>query len=203
MMLKLFARSHRRAIIRALYGVIVAQARAPGFYTGYGVPDTVEGRFDMIVLHLLLLLRRLRSEPDAIRRLGQEVFDLFCTDMDHSLREIGIGDLAVPKHMRRLGEAFYGRAAAYDRALASSRNEELVAALARNVFSGAASGPGSPDRVRPAPRRLAAYVRATESSLAGQEGAAIARAELSWPDLHTISMTGAMTGVAASLSATP
>ena len=88
--------------IEGVYGMIVAQARSPSFYRDYGVPDTVDGRFDMIVLHLVLVLRRLRqSQSQAqiranVPALGQQIFDRFCRDMDHNFREMGIGDLAVP-----------------------------------------------------------------------------------------------------------
>src|ERR1043165_607987 len=121
--------------IAAPYGAIVAQAREPRFYAAYGVPDTVLGRFDLLVLHLALLLRRLR-EGDATRALAQGVFDAFCRDMDHNLREMGISDQGVPHQMRRVGEAFYGRARAYDAALAEGADDALVQALARNVYAG-------------------------------------------------------------------
>jgi len=178
-MFRIFARHQQADTIRALYGVIVAQARAPGFYATYLVPDTVGGRFDMIVLHLALVLRRLRREPTELGAFGQSVFDLFCTDMDHSLREMGVGDLAVPKHMRRLGEAFYGRACAYDRPLDANGEEVLAPTLARNVFStGGAISPGAV--------RLASYVRAAEACLNSQLGAAIATGVLRFPDPDTI-----------------
>src|SRR5215216_2008709 len=110
--------------IAALYGAIVAQARHAEFYQNCAVPDTVLGRFDMIVLHLVLVLRRLRdgaaahSAPHSApqRAAAQGVFDAFCRDMDDNLREMGIGDQAVPDQMRRVGEAFYGRAQAYEAA---------------------------------------------------------------------------------------
>ena len=117
MILRLFRRTPRDASIAALYGMIVAQARSPAFYRIYGVPDTVNGRLDMIVLHLVLLLRRLAGRATPLRALGQALFDRFCRDMDDNLREMGVGDLAVPKEMRRIGEAFYGRQAAYGAAL--------------------------------------------------------------------------------------
>ena len=117
MIFPLFRRSARPGTISALYGAIVAQARLPAFYRDYGVPDTVEGRFELIVLHLALLLERIGQEP-GLRGVGQGVFDRFCQDMDDNLREIGIGDLAMPKHMRRVRAAFYGRAQAYREALA-------------------------------------------------------------------------------------
>jgi cytochrome b pre-mRNA-processing protein 3 len=96
----------------------VAQARLPCFYREYGVPDTVNGRFDLLVLHLAIVLDRL-AEGSELRAIGQALFDRFCEDMDDNLREIGIGDLSVPREMQRIGEAFYGRAQAYRSALAS------------------------------------------------------------------------------------
>src|ERR1700739_217780 len=113
MKFQLFASRPTNSTIDAVYGAIVAQARLPGFYLAYGVPDTVEGRFDMIVLHLVLLFRRLAREAE-FRELAQGIFDRFCNDMDHNLREMGVGDQSVPKEMRRLGEAFYGRAGVYE-----------------------------------------------------------------------------------------
>jgi cytochrome b pre-mRNA-processing protein 3 len=171
-------RSPRADTIRILYGVIVAQARTPAFYANYGVADTPAGRFDMIVLHLVLVVRRLRREPAPIRALGQGVFDLFCRDMDHSFREMGIGDLAVPKHMRRVAEAFYGRAAAYDEAIDRGEERQLAAVLARNIL---------PDVVIPsAARRLAAYVRAAIEELERQDAESFARARVSFPDPEAI-----------------
>src|SRR5262249_51919508 len=109
MIFHLFRRPPQDDTIASLYGTIVAQARAPVFYQIYGVPDTVNGRFEMIVLHAVLLLRRLSTEPEPGRVLGQRIFDRFCEDMDANLREMGVGDLAVPRTMKRFGEAFYGR----------------------------------------------------------------------------------------------
>jgi cytochrome b pre-mRNA-processing protein 3 len=108
----LFRRRVRSDTISALYGTIVAQARLPCFYREYGVPDTVNGRFDLLVLHLSVVLDRFADDPQ-LRELGQALFDHFCADMDCNLREMGVGDLSVPKHMQRVGEAFYGRAQAY------------------------------------------------------------------------------------------
>ena len=174
-------RSPRNATIHSLYGAIVAQARASAFYADYGVPDTPAGRFDMIVLHLALFVRRLWRESAPIRALGQGVFDLFCRDMDHNFREMGIGDLAVPKHMRRVAEAFYGRAAAYDAAIDNGEEDELAAALARNIF---------PDAVVPPAcgRRLAAYVRAATAALGRQDAESFARGLVSFPDPRGIAV---------------
>ena len=100
-----------RGTIEAIYGMIVTQAREPLFYRDLGVPDTVNGRFDLLVLHLWMVLHRLKSMEGAAD-LSQALFDHFCDDMDANLREMGVGDLTVPKRMRAFGEAFYGRPAA-------------------------------------------------------------------------------------------
>ena len=109
-----------RGTIEAIYGMIVTQAREPLFYRDLGVPDTVNGRFDLLVLHLWMVLRRLRPIEGGAD-LSQALFDRFCDDMDDNLREMGVGDLTVPKRMQAFGEAFYGRAAAYDLALDRGR----------------------------------------------------------------------------------
>jgi cytochrome b pre-mRNA-processing protein 3 len=166
----LFRRPDRS--IATLYGAIVAQARDARFYEAYGVPDTVPGRFDLLLLHLLLLLRRLR-EGDAT--LAQGVFDEFCRDMDHNLREMGIGDQGVPRQMRRVGEAFYGRAQAYDAALGAQGEGALADALARNVYAEAIE----PDV---AAIRLAAYVRAAAAALNAQPLEELARGVVRFPE---------------------
>ena len=157
---RLRSRNDPQAKIRALYGAIVAQARGPLFYGEYGVPDTVEGRFDMILLHVYLVWRRLsNSEPG--REVAQEVFDLFFQDMDESMRELGVGDLSVPKKVRAMGEAFYGRSGAYDAALKEATDDALSAALGRNIFD---NGEGTQN----AALRLAHYVRAADRALKEQ-----------------------------------
>ena len=94
MIFQLFRRTPGEHTIATLYGTIVAQARAPAFYQIYGVPDTVNGRFEMIVLHAVVLLNRLNAGEGTLRSLGQAIFDMFCSDMDGNLREMGVGDLA-------------------------------------------------------------------------------------------------------------
>jgi cytochrome b pre-mRNA-processing protein 3 len=180
MKFQLFMSRPAESTIDALYGAIVAQARSPDFYLAYCVPDTVDGRFDMIVLHLVLLFRRLAREPEITRALTQGVFDRFCLDMDHNLREMGVSDVAVPKQMRWLGEAFYGRAEAYERALSADAGaQSLISALARNVF--AEAGVSSPKA-----SRLAAYVLEAVRQLDTAEGAAIAAGALGFPDPGTV-----------------
>jgi cytochrome b pre-mRNA-processing protein 3 len=174
MIFPLFRRSKQPDTISALYGAIVAQARLPCFYQDYAVSDTVNGRFDLIVLHLALVLDRMAADP-ALRELGQSLFDRFCQDMDHNLREMGTSDIKVPKEMRRLGEAYYGRAQAYGAALAAPGEAVLAQALTRNIYNGK---PGNPD----APVRLAAYMRQTVRQMARQDAARIAVGHLSFPD---------------------
>ena len=170
MIFQFFRRTRDDPSIASLYGAIVAQARAKALYQRFGVPDTVNGRVEMILLHLVLLLRRLNEEPDGTP-LGQAVFDLFCQDMDDNLREMGVGDLAVPKEMRRIGEAFYGRQAAYIGALASSDPEPLVEVLKRNVLEG---GEGA--------EALAGYVRAAAQALAARNVKELRLGNLGFPD---------------------
>ena len=174
----MFTRRRPVATIPALYGTIVAQARSPIFYTEYAVPDTVNGRFDMIVLHLALLTDRTEIEGVELRMLGQDLFDHFCQEMDDNLREMGIGDLKVPKEMQKVAEAFYGRRVAYRSALAQTGDGALTAALVRNVYCGAV------DRA-PQASRLAAYVRTAVHALAAQTG--LRDGALAWPDPHAIS----------------
>jgi cytochrome b pre-mRNA-processing protein 3 len=143
-----------RGTIEAIYGMIVTQAREPMFYQDLGVPDTVNGRFDLILLHLWLLLRRLRTAADSAE-LSQALFDRFCEDMDDNLREMGVGDQTVPKRMRAFGEAFYGRTRAYDQAI-DEGSEALASAISRNILNGTELGQA---------QRLAAYVRVTDADL--------------------------------------
>jgi cytochrome b pre-mRNA-processing protein 3 len=166
MLLRSSRRRERQDSIERLYGAIVAQSRLPIFYARWGVPDTLEGRFDILVLHVHLLFRRLANESAEARAVAQGVFDRFVSDMDASLRELGVGDLAVPKRMRAMGEAFYGRAAAYDTALADADDKLLAGALMRNVYGGR-------DDARPFVRELAYYVRAAVRELMEQDAVRI------------------------------
>jgi cytochrome b pre-mRNA-processing protein 3 len=176
MILRLFRRTPRSASIAALYGMIVAQARSPWFYRDYGVPDTVNGRFEMIALHTVLLLRRLSDGSPDLRQVGQEVFDRFCDDMDASMREMGVGDLAVPKKMRRVGAAFYERQSEYQQALAATGSTALEAVLARKVFGAEAT----PDAGQA--ERLARYVREAADALAAQDETTLAAGSVGFPD---------------------
>ncbi len=127
-------RAERERRAATLYQSIVARSRATEFYEHYGVPDNLDGRFEMIVLHTFLVLNRLKRENQAAAPLAQALYDVFFLDMDESLREMGAGDLGVGKKVKRMAEAFSGRIAAYDGGLASSSGDALEDALRRNLY---------------------------------------------------------------------
>jgi cytochrome b pre-mRNA-processing protein 3 len=174
MIFSLFRRPMRADTISALYGTIVAHARLPCFYRDYEVADTVNGRFEVLILHLAVILDRLMTDPQT-GDIGQGLFDHFCSDMDDNLREMGVGDLAVPRQMQRVGEAFYGRAQAYREALALETQEMLTEAVERNVYENGASS-------RAAAARLAVYIRAVAAHLRDQPTASLLAGELDLPD---------------------
>lgn len=117
----------------ALYEAVVAQARQPAFYLRCGLPDSLDGRFEMIALHSFIVLRRLRALGEAADEVAQVFVDTLVLDLDRSLREMGVGDLGVGKRVKRMAAGFHGRITAYDQGLASGP-EELEAALRRNIF---------------------------------------------------------------------
>lgn len=145
------------------YRRVVEQARQPVFFTDYGIPDTVDGRFELICLHAFLYLHRLKAERPGANQLCQSFFDRMFADFDRALREMGIGDLSVGKHVKRMARAFYGRILAYEEGLAGD-DEILGAAFLRNVF-GTVQGPVA------GARALTAYVRSAVQALGGQSTA--------------------------------
>lgn len=172
-MFSLLRRNQPHPTIKRLYGAIVAQARHPAFYTDFGVPDTMEGRFELLLLHTFLVCHRLKGEPGTAKSASQELFDVFLDDMDRTLREMGIGDLSVPKRMKKIGQAFYGRTAAYDAAL-KNNDGGLATALARNVLE---ASPTDPSAVR-----LAAYARAAAEGLAAVKVSVLLAGEVVFPE---------------------
>jgi len=152
----LFARKPDKAKI--LYEAIVAAARQEKFYAQWGVPDTIDGRFEMISLHLFLVLDRLKEGGADTQKLRQQLTDTFFADMDRSLREMGVGDLSVGKKVRKMAEVFYGRVTAYAAAL--ERGGDVEAVLRRNIF---AELPGDDVTV------FASWVRDSRARLANQD----------------------------------
>ena len=161
-----------------LYGAAVAAARAPGYYLEYGVPDSLPGRFDLVGLHVALLIRRLRHDADvAGKDLAQAVFDAMFNDMDVSLREMGVGDMSIHRRVKTLWEAFNGRAQAYEAALDAGDATALAEVLLRNLWAEAAPGDAT------APARLAARAMALDAALASREMAALRQGRLEFPPL--------------------
>ncbi|MGI9356465.1 MAG: ubiquinol-cytochrome C chaperone family protein [Rhizobiaceae bacterium] len=121
-----------------LYGVVVASARNPDLFRNFDIPDTFDGRFEMLATHLYVLNDRLRQDGDEGRALSQEIIDFFIADMDVALREAAVGDQVVPKRLAKMTRVVHGRAAAYDRARIgeSDVQKEMAAIVARNVFNG-------------------------------------------------------------------
>jgi cytochrome b pre-mRNA-processing protein 3 len=157
-----------------LYGSAVAAARDPAWYLELGVPDTLDGRFDMVALFAFLLIDRVRDEPgEAAAELAQAVFDAMFSDMDQNLRQMGVADLGVGRRVKTMWEAFHGRATAYRKALAAEGEAALAEALARNVWRSATAVPDA--------TRLALAVRRARAALAGQDLAALRQGEARFP----------------------
>ena len=167
-----FRRQPLRDAADRAYGAIVGQARFPEFFTVLDVPDTLDGRFELICLHAFLFLRRLKSEGAAAASLGQEIVDTMFADFDRSLREIGTGDLSVGRQVKRMAEAFYGRIRAYEDGLAGE-DEALRAALQRNVYGTASA---APEQLA----RLAAYLRRETEGLAAQPTSSLLAGEITF-----------------------
>jgi len=171
---RFFASAPEAKVAREVYSLIVAKARQPFFYATLDVPDTVDGRFDMIALHAFLVIDRLAKGGAEARDLSQRLFDAMFADMDRSLREMGVGDLSVGKKVRTMTEVFYGRAKAYREALARNDMPALEQALARNIF---------PENFEAASvSALAAYVSAAARLLARLSDAEIIAGRLSFPE---------------------
>ena len=164
MILSLFRKNTATEPVYAVYSAIVAQSRQPHFYADWGIPDTVTGRFDMISLHMALLFRRLRSEAGAQKNFSQAVFDLFFKDMDRSLREMGVGDLGVPKRIQKMGNVFFGLLAALSEAMDRPDHAALEAVLSRNVFG---------DHQGPQVRAMAEYLLRQDVAISRQSADAI------------------------------
>ena len=157
-MLSLFRNKARDAQISRLYDQILAQARDPSLYVAGAVPDTVEGRTDMMLLHLFLLMHRLNGEAGEIHALARDVCDRFFAELDHAMREMGISDLAVPKRIRKIADIYAGCSSSYGNALRQEGDAELTQALLRNVHA------RREDRLEQA-RLLAGYVRRAAAAL--------------------------------------
>ena len=154
------------------YRRVVEQARQPIFFSDYGVPDTLDGRFELVCLHAFLYLHRLKSDRPQASPFCQSFFDRMFADFDRSLREVGVGDLSVGKHVKRMARAFYGRIISYEAGLAGD-DSALGAALARNVFGTVLPPECAADD-------MAAYVRRAVRALCSQSAADLLAGDISF-----------------------
>ena len=158
-MLQNLFRNRRERLGDGLYELAVRQARDPGFYTTLGVADRIDARFELYTLHVLLLSMRLRDDGERGADVSQQLFDTYVSALDHTLRELGVGDISVGKKMRKLGESLYGRMTAYEIALKAGDEAALAASLSRNIYEAEETDAG---------QRLAAYATSSRRTLAGQ-----------------------------------
>ena len=162
--------------VTSTYIALVAAARNPFFYTALKVPDTLDGRFDLIVLHLFLLQHRLVTpKTPANETFAQFLSEAFFADMDSSLREIGVADTGVSHRIKKMGKAYHGRLQAYSAALGDAT--ALRSALVRNLYGTVQEGDVN------ALDRLATYVEKTSAALAATDAATILSADYRWPDV--------------------
>ena len=189
-MISLFRRNPLRDAAERAYQRVVAQSRRPEFFTACGVPDTLDGRFELICLHAFLYLCRLKGEAPPASTFGQGLFDAMFADFDRSLRELGTGDLSVGREVKRMAEAFYGRIDAYDRGLEDG-GVALKAALTRNLFRTAPVAPSCIDQ-------MATYVRNAATRLRDQDTAALLAGDVSFdpPLLRAAEASTSREGVA-------
>lgn len=166
-------KNHNQAIVERQYAALTSAARIPFFYSDLDVPDTVMGRFEMLSITMILFFRRTAKSVASGQELAQEIVDAFFQDIDHSIRELGIGDQGVPKRMKKLAGMFYGRLETYAAALEEKNVEDLAAALRRNIF------PEKDDA--PAMDGLAEWMIAAETALAAVSEDEISRGQAVLP----------------------
>jgi cytochrome b pre-mRNA-processing protein 3 len=170
----LFRRHARRAAVLAVYERIVERAREPHFYTEWGVPDTLDGRFEVLALHAFLVLNRLKRDRASTAAFAQELFDAMFADLDRGLREMGASDLGVGRRVKAMASGFYGRIAAYDRGL--TEEEALAPALRRNLY-----GTAQPDETQLV--AVAAYARRQAAALAAHPAQALLAGDVDFAPL--------------------
>jgi cytochrome b pre-mRNA-processing protein 3 len=173
MMFGLFRKNKAsHALMVRQYDLLTRAAREPEFFESMNVPDTVMGRFEMLSVVLILYFRRTANAAPAVKDIAQELVEAFFEDLDHSMRELGIGDNGVPKRMKKLAGMFYGRLDSYARALDAGDSEALEAALIRNIH---------PENADPAlsMRQLADYMVKAESELKAVPEAVLAKGDVS------------------------
>ena len=175
----------------AIYRNVADAARQPILFEGYGVPDTITGRFDMLIAHAILALRRLNriegARAEEARARAQAFSDVLFKDLDRALRDTGVSDRKVPKRLKLLATAYLGRAKSFGEALDAGDEAALAAALERNsggvTFLADAAGavPSAEANAATDHAALAAHLRAADAALAVQDDEAALSGELVWP----------------------
>jgi cytochrome b pre-mRNA-processing protein 3 len=175
-------RTDRRQIARSLYGSIVTRSREPVLYARLGVPDTLQGRFEMVALHLVLVLRRLAAEGPEGERLSRALTEAFVVDLDDVMREMTFGDLAVPREVKRAAAALFDRHRAYLAALEAPGGTPLADALQTQLsYLYAGKALDGPSDAGLDAQGLSDYVRSAASALDAQPAPAILAGRLEWP----------------------
>ncbi|KQO80354.1 ubiquinol-cytochrome C chaperone family protein [Rhizobium sp. Leaf262] len=167
-------KNNNQAIVDRQYTTLTTAARHPDFYLHLNVPDTVMGRFELLAIVMILYFRRTKSSATSGQEIAQEIIDAFFQDLDHSMRELGIGDQGVPKRMKKFAGMFFGRLESYAAALDNADAEALAAALTRNIY---------PQAEVPAPdmRGLANWMMTASDVLSAQSEELIATGQVTLP----------------------
>ena len=171
---RLFAPRAARSAGRSLYASAARQARRPALFLAMGAPDTVEGRFELVSLHIALLLLRLKGQGDAAAETAQAAFDAFVQALDDAMRELGVADVTIGKKMKKAGAAFYGRMRAYEIAVGALPDRtELDALIGRTALAEAEGR---------SPAALADYAIDVQAALAGQPIDDLLAGNVAWPE---------------------
>jgi cytochrome b pre-mRNA-processing protein 3 len=171
------ARGQVRRTATRLYGSVVAQARDAAFYANYGVPDTPEGRFGLLTVHLYLVLERLKGEGETGAALSRSLVETFITDMDDSMRELGVGDLSVPRKVKKAAAALYDCMHECRAAMAAADSDLLLETLTRKVYGSIAVA----ERSAFGPEAIAAYMGKAATALAAQAAADVLAGRIVFP----------------------
>ncbi len=173
---RLFRGSGREEQVARCYALVMEQSRRPEFYLAGGVPDTIDGRYEMLALHAFLVVHRLKGQGEAARLFSRDFFEGMITDMDRTVREMGIADMGVPPRVKRMVKGFNGRIHAYDHAVSVKGEEALLVALDNNLFGTVLEV--APEKLA----RMAFYVHRVVADLADQPLEALLAGEIRFPE---------------------
>ncbi len=173
---RLFGGTGREEPVARCYGLVVEQARRPEFYFAGGVPDTLDGRYEMLALHAFLVVHRLKRQGEPARLFSRDLFEGMIADMDRTVREMGVADMGVPPRVKRMAKGFNGRIHAYDHGVAAAGEAALLAALDNNLYGTVLEPPPG------ALERMAGYLRLAVAELAAQPLESLLAGEVRFPE---------------------